>query len=461
MFPTQKHLENIWAFQFVLLNAVYAAPAPQSPNGGNAAIAEIAPLPSNISDKNALDTALAGANKFAISGAASAYLDIHDAITPCQTPDTISSVIAAAAISTPKPILEASLDATLNGLSIYQRATLQSSNSTGNPNNLTLTPKEPVFPQRGPADAPYSLSDAQLRAALHIPAGFTYGRKPPVIMVPGTGAPTTLTYQPNLFKLLGNSSFADIVWIENPQLALQDAQINAEYVAYAINYISGVCGNANVSVIAWSQGTANTQWALKYWPSTHKVVTDFVALSPEFHGTQTVNLICPQFPGIACDPSFVQQAYDSEWITALREDDGASAYVPTTTVYSSSDQIIQPQSGSGASGFISDVHEVGASNYEIQTVCDGLPGGSLYTHEGVLFSPLAFALIEDALTHPGPGDISRLDLHTVCSTYEAPGLVLEDVLATESVFVVQGYNLLAYEPKVSQEPALKAYAGRH
>ena len=239
---------------------------------------------------------------------------------------------------------------------------------------------------------------------------------------------------------------------------MEDAQVNAEYVAYTINFISGICNNTKVSVIAWSQGTASTQWALKYWPSTNKVVSSYVALSPEFHGTQIVNLICPNFPEIPCDPSFIQQNYDSNWITTLRENAGDSAYVPTTTVYSSSDQIIQPQSGNRASGLISDSRNVGVANYEIQTVCAGLPGGSLYTHEGVLFSTLAFALIEDALTNHGPGNTSRLDLHTVCSTYATPGLTLEDVLATESVFVVQGYNMLAYEPKVTDEPAIMAYA---
>ena len=446
--------------QLFLLTYISAAPAPQSVNGEIDAIAEISPVSSHITNKTALDAALAAANGLAISGASSAYLNIYNAITPSKTPDTISSVIAAAAISAPTSIVEATLNATLNGLSIYSGATLKSSHSSGNTNNPTLNPKEPVFPRKEPADAPYSLSDAQLRAAIHIPAGFTYGHKPPVVIVPGTGASTNLTYRPNLFKLLADSSFADIVWIENPQQALEDAQINAEYIAYAINFISGVCNNANVSVIAWSQGTADTQWALKYWPSTNKVVTDFIALSPEFHGTQSVNLICPNFPHIPCDPSFTQQTYHSNWITTLRKDNGDSAYVPTTSVYSSSDQIIQPQSGHGASGFISDSRNVGVSNYEIQTVCAGQPGGSHYTHEGVLFSPLAYALIKDALTNPGPGDTSRLDLKAggVCSTYEAPGLALKDVLATESVFVVQGYNMLAYEPKVKMEPVIMGYA---
>ena len=425
-------------------------------------IPEIAPVSSNINNAAGLNTALAATNDFAISNPGPAYLSVFNSITPWKAPDSISSVVAAAAITGPTSISDASLNAVLDGLCIFNGASLQASNSSGDQNHPTLTPKETIFPSKGPSDAPYSLSDDQLRATIHFPDEYTYGKKSPVLIVPGSGAASHVIYQSNLFKLLGeDSSYADIVWIDNPQLGLGDAQVNAEYIAYAINFISGVSNNANVSVIAWSQGTVDTQWALKYWPSTNSIVSNFVALSPGFYGTQNANWICAKYPGIACDPSLTQLNSTSNFISTLRSNGGDSAYVPTTTIYSSGDQIIRPQSGSGASGLLSDGRHVGVSNYEIQTVCAGQPGGSPYTHEGVLFSPLAMALIEDALTKPGPGSTSRLDLQTVCSAYAAPGLALSDVLATESVFVAQGYNMLAYEPKVISEPPLMTYAMGH
>ena len=457
MLPQQHWLWSLC----ILLNSVvlHTFADPQSTNDAGASeIPEISPVSSNITNQAALDAAVDIANDFAISGAASAYVNIYNAITPLQAPETVSSAVATAAISNPVSVFNATLNARLNGLSIYTAAWLQANNASNIINNPTLTPEPAIFPFREPGDAPYSLSNDQLRTAIHIPDSFTYGQKPPVIIIPGAGASSNITFQSNLFKLFDGSTFADLLWIENPKMALADAQINAEYVAYAINFISGICNNTNVSIIAWSQGTADTQWALKYWPSTNNIVSDFVALSPAFHGTQNIDLLCPKFPGFECDPSLIQQTYNSTWITTLRENGGDSAYAPTTSVYSSSDLIIQPQSGTGASGFISDSRTVGVSNYEIQTVCAHQPGGSSYTHEGVLFHPLAYALIEDALTHPGPGNTSRLDLQTVCSTYETPGLVLADVLATESVFVVQAYQMLAYEPKVSKEPDIMPYA---
>jgi hypothetical protein len=54
--------------------------------------------------------------------------------------------------------------------------------------------------------------------------------------------------------------------------------------------------NQNVSVISWSQGGLDTQWALKYWPSTRDVTSNFIAQSPDFHGTVLAYILCPAFP---------------------------------------------------------------------------------------------------------------------------------------------------------------------
>lgn len=257
-------------------------------------------------------------------------------------------------------------------------------------------PKPKKYPSK---DAPYSLDETQLLSVIGIPSTFTYGEKPPVIIVPGSASTTDMTYECNLFKTLAESFFADIVWINNPTLARGDAQVNSEYVAYAINYISGISHQRNVSVVAWSQGTSNTQWALKYWPSTRGIVTDFIALSPVFHGSEVSSLICET----GCSPGFFQQTYDSNWIAALRSHGGDSAYVPTTTICSSHDQIISPQSGLNASGYMRDARGVGVTNTEVQVNCTGKPAGSAYTHEGILFNPLTYALIKDALENEGPG----------------------------------------------------------
>ncbi|KAL4794167.1 hypothetical protein BDV19DRAFT_390445 [Aspergillus venezuelensis] len=123
-------------------------------------------------------------------------------------------------------------------------------------------------------------------------------------------------------------------------------KLTSEYIAYAINYISAV-SESNVAIIAWSQGNLDTQWSFKYWPSTKDVVDNYIAISPDYHGTR----------------------YETDFIEALRADGGGSAYVPTITIYSTFDEIVQPQSGPDALAILDDDRKVGVSNNHAQTVC--------------------------------------------------------------------------------------------
>ncbi|EOA86551.1 hypothetical protein ACJQWK_08286 [Exserohilum turcicum] len=330
--------------------------------------------------------------------------------------------------------------------------------------NTNPPPPTPIYPKKDDADAPYALSETALRKAIYIPSGFTYGAKRPVIFVPGTGSYGGVNFAGNLRKLLTGKSFADPVWLNIPGAMLGDAQTNSEYIAYAINYISAISGqNAqNIAVISWSQGGLDTQWVLKHWPSTRKVVKDFLPVAPDFKGTVLANGLClsPNSDGaiLPCNPSVIQQEATSDYIRSLRQDGGDSAYVPTTTFYSIFDEVVQPQQGTGASAYMNDVRNVGVSNNEVQQVCAGKLAGTFYGHASVLFNPLTYALIVDALQNEGPGNLARINLNTVCSSYAAPGLDLDDVLATYGMIPIAGGLLLLDPSKTFSEPSLRAYA---
>jgi hypothetical protein len=330
-------------------------------------------------------------------------------------------------------------------------------------NNNNPKPPTRIYPQKEGGDAPYSLSEDALRKAIFIPPGFTYGKKPPVLFVPGTGAYGGSNFASNLRKLLTGQTFADPVWLNIPGAMLGDAQTNSEYIAYAINYISSVSRNSKqLAVISWSQGGLDTQWAFKYWPSTRKVVRDFLPVSPDFRGTVFANILCLGVVGginLPCDPSVLQQQATSNYVAALRRNGGDSAYVPTTTFYSGFfDEIVQPQSGTAASAYLNDARHVGVTNIEVQVACAGQLGGTFYDHAGVLFNPIVYALIVDALTHAGPGSLARVNRQQVCGSYQAVGLDLDDVIATSALIPVAGALLLLYPQKLLVEPPLKKYA---
>ena len=337
-------------------------------------------------------------------------------------------------------------------------------NSIDNDNKAIdgLYPRKPST-----TDAPYSVPEAQLRAAIYIPPGFTYGKKTPVLFVPGTASYGGTNFANNLRKLLTGVSYADPVWLNVPNAMLEDAQDNSEYVAYAINYISTISGSAaepkKMAVISWSQGGLDTQWVLKYWPSTRKIVQDFLPVSPDFHGTLLGNALCLNAGGefnLPCAPSLIQQERTSNYVQQLRKNGGDKAFVPTTTFYSVFDEVVQPMQGNAASAFLpAGGPDAPASNNEVQSVCALQPGGSFYGHAGVLFNPLTYALVVDALTHPGTtGQVSRIDRKSVCADYAAPGLDLDDVLATAGLIAVAGPGLLTYPHRMITELPLKGYA---
>lgn len=211
----------------------------------------------------------------------------------------------------------------------------------GYTNNINpRSPSSPIYPSAmNSTDPDFTLSEAKLRAAIQIPSSFTYGQRPPVILVPGTGGYGGENFDSNILKVLSGATFGDAVWLNVPGALLDEAQRNAEYVAYAVNYISGISGHKNVSLISWSQGGLDIQWAFTFWPSIRFKVSDFVAVSPDFHGTTLAKALCLSAGAGTtdvdpCPASVIQQEYNSKFVSALRAAGGGDAYVPTTTLYS-------------------------------------------------------------------------------------------------------------------------------
>ncbi|KAJ5714973.1 uncharacterized protein N7483_012154 [Penicillium malachiteum] len=352
---------------------------------------------------------------------------------------------------TPNKILDI-----LNGLTNTQINTIY---------NVNSDPVIPIYPKKKSTDTSYTLSEDELRSAIHIPLEFQHCKgKQPILLVPGTADPAGSTFYFSYAKLLSNTSFADPVWVNIPNTSLSDTQLSSEYVAYAINYISDTCISSptkndatSIGMLSFSQGGINVQWALKYWPSTRDTVSDFMAISADFHGSKLEG-ICSGLND-TCTPAIRQQGYESDFIHALRKDGGDSAYVSTTSVYSGVDEVVQPQSGENASAALNDVRDVGVSNTQVQIACPGKRAGGFYTHESMLVNPVAYALFVDALTHDGPGNLSRIDLKTVCDQVVPPGLGKEDLFGTEAMAI--GYGLvdtLSYDDKGDgKEPSLMDY----
>jgi len=80
-------------------------------------------------------------------------------------------------------------------------------------------------------------------------------------MNPGTGVTGNVNFVTNIGKLLSEEDFADPVYLNVPADLLGDIQANAEYVAYALQYLHAITSQ-KVAVVSWSQGSLTSQWVL-------------------------------------------------------------------------------------------------------------------------------------------------------------------------------------------------------
>lgn len=330
-------------------------------------------------------------------------------------------------------------------------------------NNNTKEPARKIWPRYSEADPEYTLSEAVLRGAICIPDTFTYGKKLPVILCPGTATPAGISYRFNIYRLLAKSEFADPVFLNIPGTTVGDIQVIAEYFAYAIHYLSATCidqSKCSVAIIAQSQGCINTQWTLKHWPSTRDVVSSFVAISASFNGSSIYNDRLSQLWRLAC-PSLLQQMSNSTFVATLRDAEGDSAYVPTTSIYTVDDEIIIPQQGENASARLGDARGVGVTNVEIQVHCPSTTkAGQRVSHVAVIYHSLTWALITDALTHGGSADMERIDLTAVHELQHAPGTSPLDIALTRVGDVISLVYIFKYWPKRRHEPPIAMYAAK-
>ncbi|KAJ7309459.1 hypothetical protein DFH08DRAFT_974711 [Mycena albidolilacea] len=142
-----------------------------------------------------------------------------------------------------------------------------------------------------------------------------------------------------------------VCYLNTPDNSLIDAQITSEYVAYAINFLASSTGNP-IRVVTHSQGGLNTQWALTFWPSTRNNVFSFFAIAPDYRGS--------------INAAAVQQGYGSNFVNALAAHDGLTAHVPTTDIYTLTDELVQPETLLNATSALGGSN---TTNVAVQSAC--------------------------------------------------------------------------------------------
>jgi hypothetical protein len=297
------------------------------------------------------------------------------------------------------------------------------------------------------ADPPFDVPVATLAAALDCPHPFTHPEHEPVLLVHGTFTSGHEQYSWNWELLLPSRGY-DYCVVTYPDRGTGDMQVSAEYVAYAVQEMHRRTG-AKIDVVGHSQGGLMPRWAIKWWPSVQAATDDYVMLAGPNHGV-ALAANAAQSP-VPLVPVAYQFAATSNFITALNRDDESPGTVDYSSIYSLTDELVQPTTTPPLDAG----HEPpNVRNVALQDVCPG----RLVDHLTIGTTDRATQeLTLDALSHPGPVDPARLALPATC--------LLPDQYAVPEQFPVLleqfQRSFAGGFPELDQtdaEPVVKAYA---
>ncbi|KAL8279509.1 hypothetical protein RQP46_008071 [Phenoliferia psychrophenolica] len=302
-------------------------------------------------------------------------------------------------------------------------------------------------------DAPYSVSMATVVAAITCPIGLRQSPGGIVLLVHGTGSRGNESFELGPYvKLLPTAGKGyDPCWVDLPGRAGYDVQQAAEYVALAVQHLAPLSATGKVAILGHSQGAGiNPQWALIFWPSIHSLVSQYLALAADFHGTLEFE-DCMAATG-GCSASVWQQRSSSTYLKAQNNPmpgGGGRALVPTTSIFTIQDDVVLPENPRlSASSYLP-----GAGVHALQD--DDICGPThVADHFTMIFDPAAYGLVLAALENGGPVDTALFD-KSFC-TYIKDNVVTNNGYVASLVGAVVGvFNTT--QIKLDAEPTLQPY----
>jgi triacylglycerol lipase len=286
-----------------------------------------------------------------------------------------------------------------------------------------------------PPGPPLQESPDALAKTLACPATFR-GAHEPVLLVHATTETGRRNWASNYGRVLPTLGY-DVCTVELVDAATGDIQASAERTVYAIRTVAHRSGR-RVQVIGHSQGPLEVRWAIKYWPDMRVLVDDLIGIAAPNHGWRQTDVYC----GSACVPALWQMRMESKFMGALNAGDETPGDVSYTSVYTLTDELVQPFPTADLQG---------GTNVRVQDVCPG----RVVEHIEMVFDASVYGLVLDALSHPGPADKGRFD-RALCLQRTMPGVTPADLIAGEVDFWTFAPRKLG-EHQVTSEPPLAGY----
>ncbi len=268
---------------------------------------------------------------------------------------------------------------------------------------------------------------------------------PVVLLVHGTSVTAEENWAWNYELALPHEGFA-VCTVTLPDRSLIDLQVTSEYVVYAIRAIARRAGH-KIDVVGLSQGALQPRWAIRWWPDIRRLVDDYVSMAGTNHGSVFADSACAASP---CLPALWQQRFEgARFLAALNREDETPGRVSYTSVYSLTDEIIQPVAPSPVAAI------EGASNVAVQDVCPGRYVGHVQSAADAAY----YEVVMDALRHPGSADPGRVD-RAACDDIYMPHVDPATATARVAHIYVTAGIVQSVHEKVPSEPPLRPYAAR-
>ncbi|WP_085506045.1 alpha/beta fold hydrolase [Thalassobacillus devorans] len=224
----------------------------------------------------------------------------------------------------------------------------------------------------------------------------------PIILVPGTferSAQNWAELSPVLASK-GNCVYALNYGLTHAGASTGPIEDSAQELKEFVDHVLDLTGAEQVDIIGHSQGGMMPRYYIKNLGGAEDV-DNLIAFVPSNHGTDGIlgfKRLNSDVSDITSCTACQQQLVGSEFLENLNHGDETPGNVSYTVITTKFDQVVIPYSSAFLEGPSTQVSNITIQDYYPLNLAD---------HQSIVYDPLSYKFMFDALTHDGPADPER------------------------------------------------------